>query len=210
MSGYLQRLVNTVSRPAATVHPFAGSIFAAAREKEPGGFESEEFVAAAPKAATPIASPISQRGTELDPARNANQNAEYRPLAPVSPVAHAEARAVAGDASRLREEPAAAATRYEFESAEPRSRASQERTFTPLVATDASAAESGIATPPARANRHDFPATRGTAASQRESEDIQIHIGRIEVTAVRPPVARSTKPPDRGPSLDAYLNRRAR
>jgi hypothetical protein len=46
--------------------------------------------------------------------------------------------------------------------------------------------------------------------SQREPDEIQIHIGRIEVVAVPPPVAPPASPrPRRGaPSLDEYLRRR--
>ena len=48
-----------------------------------------------------------------------------------------------------------------------------------------------------------------SASPAREPDEIQIHIGRIEVTAVPPPVARPVAPPTRkGPSLDEYLSRR--
>jgi hypothetical protein len=51
---------------------------------------------------------------------------------------------------------------------------------------------------------------RDVHAATRQGDDIQIHIGRIEVTAVRPapapqPAARSRR---RAPSLDDYLKRR--
>ena len=43
----------------------------------------------------------------------------------------------------------------------------------------------------------------------REPDDIQIHIGRIEVTALPPPAPRPpTSPVRKGPSLDEYLSRR--
>jgi hypothetical protein len=44
--------------------------------------------------------------------------------------------------------------------------------------------------------------------AEREPDEIQIHIGRIEVTAVQPPAPRAPKPPDKAISLDAYLERR--
>jgi hypothetical protein len=45
--------------------------------------------------------------------------------------------------------------------------------------------------------------------SQREADDIQIHIGRIEVTAVAPTAARPPPAPrPTSPSLDEYLKRR--
>jgi len=59
----------------------------------------------------------------------------------------------------------------------------------------------------ARAN---FPAAGRSARPVREPDEIQIHIGRIEVTAVQPPAApRAPKAPDNGLSLDAYLQRRS-
>jgi hypothetical protein len=43
---------------------------------------------------------------------------------------------------------------------------------------------------------------------ERQPDDIHVHIGRIEVTAVPPPLPRTPKLPDRALSLDAYLSRR--
>jgi hypothetical protein len=211
MSGYLQRLVHTASRPAATVHPFTGSMFAAAREKAPDSLAAEEFVSAA-KPVTPVAGLVPQSGTKPDSPRSPAASMEYRPIAPVS-VTRAEARLTTGDSAGVRGEPAVAPAPSaallagsELECGEPRTML--ERIFTPLL--DDVAAEPVVAIPVASASRHDFHATRGPDALQRESEDIQIHIGRIEVTAVQPPAPRAPKSPDRGPSLDAYLKRRAR
>lgn len=48
-----------------------------------------------------------------------------------------------------------------------------------------------------------------SARAERQPDEIQIHIGRIEVTAVpAPPAQRAPKAPDKGISLDAYLERR--
>jgi hypothetical protein len=43
--------------------------------------------------------------------------------------------------------------------------------------------------------------------AQRDPDEIQIHIGRIEVTAIQPPAPRAPKPSDKAISLDAYLER---
>jgi hypothetical protein len=47
-----------------------------------------------------------------------------------------------------------------------------------------------------------------TSRVERQVDDIQIHIGRIEVTAVRSAALAAPKTPERSLSLDAYLNRR--
>ena len=53
---------------------------------------------------------------------------------------------------------------------------------------------------------------RRTEPPAREPDEIQIHIGRIEVIAVPPPKAQPApaKPPRTGPSLEEYLRRRDR
>ena len=53
-----------------------------------------------------------------------------------------------------------------------------------------------------------FPGERRVTGAEREPDEIQIHIGRIEVTAVQPPAPRAPAPPDKAISLDAYLERR--
>jgi hypothetical protein len=50
--------------------------------------------------------------------------------------------------------------------------------------------------------------TRSTGLGPAPPDEIQIHIGRIEVTAVPPPARRPVKPQRHEISLDAYLKRR--
>jgi hypothetical protein len=55
------------------------------------------------------------------------------------------------------------------------------------------------------------PRQWSAAAAARDPDEIQIHIGRIEVTAVPPPAATPTlKRGAKGPSLQEYLGRRDR
>jgi hypothetical protein len=61
---------------------------------------------------------------------------------------------------------------------------------------------------PPYAGKRDAPATHSLAAANQQAEEIQIHIGRIEVIAVHPPAPRTGKAPEKEISLDAYLKRR--
>lgn len=58
---------------------------------------------------------------------------------------------------------------------------------------------------------HQKPRQWSAPAAARDPDEIQIHIGRIEVTAVPPPAATPTqKRAAKGPSLQEYLGRRNR
>ena len=215
MSGYLQRLVQTAAKPAATIHPFADSIFATTHEDGQRAVEPEESIVGESKAA-PVASSVPQSGIESDFPRSTTRTAEYRPIAPIYSEAPAEPPRDRDDMPPSRTQSSLPLPRHaedapeaEFESVRPRAGLTLERDFHPLIPKHLVVAEARIETPPSRGNRHDTRAIGGAVAIQREADDIQIHIGRIEVTAVHPPVSRP-KAPDRSPSLDAYLNRRAR
>ncbi len=68
-----------------------------------------------------------------------------------------------------------------------------------------------VANSPARSNFQNPPANARFAsrqtASARQSDTIQIHIGRVEVTAVQPAPIPMSKPKRQTPSLDDYLKR---
>ena len=91
---------------------------------------------------------------------------------------------------------------------------SARRGYDPLLAAEP-VATSGIpavelAVGPLRpsADKKDARAVRNSAALDRQTDEIQIHIGRIEVTAVHPPAPKAPKARDKEISLDAYLQRR--
>ncbi len=211
MSGYLQRLVQTAAKPAQTVHPFAGSVFAAPHEDESRAFESESVIAASPRAAPAVATSQPQNAPEHNLSRRTAPASEYRPIAPVSAAISLPSE---GDADTLpswseesvqRSRPAADVESTGTE--QPRTPASQ-REFRPLLPHEAVSAENLAAYLPLRS---EIPHHNGRSPTfERGSDDIQIHIGRIEVTAVPPPAPRVPKSPDRTPRLDAYLNRSAR
>jgi hypothetical protein len=63
-----------------------------------------------------------------------------------------------------------------------------------------------------RSNGNTRPSSRRTATNNQKPDEIQIHIGRIEVIAAPPPMARPPAPSSRrgSQSLDEYLRRRDR
>jgi hypothetical protein len=216
MSGYLQRLVQTAARPAATVHPFAASILAAARNDQARSFESVETIGAEPETSSSFASRISQRGSQPESPRS-RRSAEYRPIAPTNPPSPDELQrgqptglSYEGEVSVVHPSKAFAVSEAELESAEPSARLLPERSFRPLMPNSLVAAKTGMEAAPSRKNSHDSGSARGSSARSSEGDDIQIHIGRIEITAVRPPASPAPKGQDSSFSLDDYLNRRAR
>ena len=210
MSGYLHRLVHTVSQPRQTVHPRTGSIFAPYRgthDSSPGFFEQTETVTSHPARSEfpktfqpaeparrptpllfePAVKPPHAEG--MPPANNQSERAVHVP----QPLAASQQESAARDSA-----PEAPIENYDI-----------------LIHSHSS--EAGSATPQAprlfaeaittRDSKPNAPAARTTRAERRPDE-IQIHIGRIEVTAVQPPAPPPQKTRDHGISLDAYLARR--
>jgi hypothetical protein len=213
MSGYLQRLVQTAAYPVETVHPFAGSIYASRSDNESRGFQSEESVIAVPSPSTLAAETSKQRNVSAPYPRQRDKapTPEYHPIAPVSASTPAPSE---GDTDAMQswqeqivETPQPATVQANAES--PAS-VFHRTEFHPLVPQEVLAAEPRLTPASLRAEAHASHEIRRPAAIERANDDIQIHIGRIEVTAVHPPAPRTAKTSDRSMSLDAYLNRRAR
>jgi hypothetical protein len=215
MSGYLQRLVRTAAQPVQSVHPFAGSIFASSYDEKTRGVESEELVVAAsavPSSADPTSQP--QNVPQHNMRTEAGPIFEYRPIAPVGPGTSLHSEGEAKALPSTEEQP----DRSSRPAANIKANATErllspvalQTEFHPLMLQEAFVAEHGLTHAPSRAATRSLTDNRRPVAAERAQDDIQIHIGRIEVTAVHPPAPRPAKTPDRGPSLDAYLNRRAR
>jgi len=227
MSGYLQRLVQTAAQPVQTVHPVAGSIFAPSRDNPLRGFESEEFVIAAPRSTVPTGATSQQQNVPgHDPRRDTAPRPEFRAIAPVSAATPLLSK---GDSDALPPWPEQsvqplrpAANVRANDTGQPAANVEADHTeqphvpvfrraeFHPLMPREVVVAETPLAHAPFRAEIRAPHLSRRPAAVERASDDTQIHIGRIEVTAVHPPAPRRDKTPDRTPSLDTYLNRRAR
>jgi hypothetical protein len=207
MSGYLQRLVQTAAHPAQTVHPFAGSVFAAPHDEksQSRGFESEEFV---------IAAPQQQNAPQYSPSRNTARPAEYRPSVPASAATRillaGEVDAVPSWPEEIAPRPHPAANVAVTEISPPHDPEGARREFRALLPQEAVTPESLPTYAPLRSEIRDRPQNGRSVTLERASDEIQIHIGRIEVTAVQPPAPRAPKSPDRTPRLDAYLKRSAR
>jgi hypothetical protein len=205
MSGYLQRLVQTAANPAQTVHPFAGSVFAAPHEEQSRGFESEEFV---------IAASQQHNAPEYNQSRDTARPPKYRPIAPVSaatPLPSAgEIDTVPSWLEEIVQRPHPAANIEATDIQQPHTPPSRPREFRPLLPQERVTAENPAAYAPLRSEIRDAPRNGRSVTSERASDEIQINIGRIEVTAVHPPTPRVPKSSDRTPRLDAYLNRSAR
>jgi hypothetical protein len=216
MTGFVQRLAAGATRARPRLHPLVGSIFGPvapeaaalpeidrlveiergsispalpvrARARAPADRSSPEAVRAKPPAESQGQSPVTEAFQPLVvPPPEGNLSALSEIIGRLAPTA----------AATLPDEPAVAAEPKPLAVAAPRPVGSR-RSETVL---------------PAR--NEPIPVPRQLGASprrERGAEDIQIHIGRIEVIAVPPPVAApKTAPAPKAMSLDDYLSRRNR
>lgn len=224
MSGYLQRLVNAAAGGGDAVHPRTGSIFSPRGEETPapghGSQDHEHDAVPPPYAQLRAASP------HAEPAQPANVVARGSTPTPLFPTA---SEATAAQSIEPAPSLVRAASPHDLETVvhaderarEPRrvgsDRPSDVRGVAP-IARDAAEASPVWVTPdrvpeprprsagPTRLRAERHVDQRGQR--ERQPDDIQIHIGRIEVIALPPPAPRAAKAPDRSVSLEAYLNRR--
>jgi hypothetical protein len=231
LSGYLQRLVLS-ARHAGTVRPMLGSIFAGAQKGGlPGSLEQEvePEEGAAPHLRPHAPEPPPRRASAPDVPleRTAAPSAYIAPHAGdpyernVDPVAAEKAmlRALvpnprpeivnvpaphsAEPASHKPNEPAQPVP-------EPAPRELKIERLMPLMPLNMANLRSAAPLPaPVARPTGSSPDRPSKAATSRDPEEIQIHIGRIEVTAAPPaPVRVTPKPARKSPDLQAYLDRR--
>ncbi|HEX4004736.1 MAG TPA: hypothetical protein VHX60_01045 [Acidobacteriaceae bacterium] len=238
MSGYLQRLASAATHPARAIHPVVRSVFAPP-VRQPAMDSPEEFSVEAwtrepadraSHGETHFEAPLVKAPSELEHIAPHMQTGS-RSATPIDPVAPAQSRRApsrtaepAGPEARSGGD----ADRDQTQSSEPRRMSSPESSsdaddFHPLVRVAPPVWQSTPESPLSRevrdlrnaaasqGNRNPGnPRQTATAPAQREPDEIQIHIGRIEVTAVPPPAAQRPTPRDqhKSVSLDDYLRRR--
>jgi len=235
MTNYLQRLIRTARQPAESLQPWTGSVFSpATHESHVPIEEPEERVPTASLVQPEIPVVESAEASPRPSAtRNGPSSSPYTPL--VSEPEPAPAHRIAAEteqhtSKKLSFVGTTAAEPVFGEAAEefPRRRASAPGVLTTPDRTSRSSSADGaersrLGVGPKTPARHEIfrPATGSLRAAPQTQDarsaripradrenDIEIHIGRIEVTAVPPPAPRAVKPPDKELSLEAYLKRR--
>lgn len=239
MSRFLHNIIATARSPARSVHPIVPSIHEDAPTETPLVFdppvsprsvasrEPREFAEPSRKATfevnvkeDPPFVATAQAGnpnTMRDESALPNGQTE-RPFQPISPLSNAS-----GPESRGHTDPPAGTPNPtsgvllhdDFDNAA--DAAAMETTaarYSPLVLEGSAPRSSpqALPAPPTRStdqSRSNRDLARQQRPPPRDPDEIQIHIGRIEVTAVPPPQVKAAPAPTRkSPSLDEYLKRR--
>jgi hypothetical protein len=219
MSGYLQRLTRSVIQPKEAVHPMLGSVFAPANSERPGGAGEMKHSAGWPETQAPpvkekqetqevrtehlpppvqteISTPLVV-ATEVEAKPTSSERASFQPL--IMPAANQDST-VEGK----RETDAWADSRPDAYRPKP--------IFTPLVMLPSRRQpHPEIAEPCTHAAAPCRATERLPLRVEHSQDDVQIHIGRIEVTAVQQAPARMpSKTPRKAQNLDEYLKHRDR
>jgi hypothetical protein len=234
MNGYLQRLIARELNSAPSIHPIVGSFFPAPRhehapesprqEEQLRDFRGERNIPyrdRTEEAVSPVTaakpSPFESKGAELRPS---TLLPEPISRASQSPLAD---RTVNGVIERLMKPPGPTEQRESVREPVPPTipelrrfdAVSQGRRFDAVSQGRMTQSIAGEASPfeakkPSRDRLYSFVTEPKSKSAEGEPGEIQIHIGRIEVTAVQPTPAILPEPKPRhvAPSLDEYLRRR--
>jgi hypothetical protein len=215
VSGYLQRLAAGARKPESAIHPIVGALFSA------------------PQAAASLETPLDEERVSprerSEPLHEAvsmppHEQAELRPHITAPARANqstagviADAQPPAGSARSITiGEGPVSANRYDqgevrAESAKGEREAEKINAlsdYVPLIPTSLTPSPPVVVAVPSTGPTAD--STRSSAAPSRPADEVEIHIGRIEVTAVHPSPIRAApaKSPRRAVTLDDYLKRR--
>lgn len=235
MSGYLQRLASSAMHPAQAIHPVLGSVFSHRYGADEPAFQPEEEGVTSGAPAAPSLVPTPESGSEIQESRavhieSSTTAAPGRLRATVPEISKAEPSATAIDEEARIFRPllspkekapptqAERSPRNEPSNAGPEHEPAFQRAYTPLLTPEfhspaRTTSVSSGSSPYIRAGAKPDMPNRANRPTATEPEEIQIHIGRIEVTAVPQTQTRPTvKAARKGMSLDEYLkgrNRRA-
>jgi hypothetical protein len=213
MSGYLQRLVSSARTPVRSIHPMIGSRFSAppdgvSPEVPPMMDQLPVSPAELDRKPAPEAPPVRSHGRPAAfeaPRQDAAKRPLERTFEPLVPLPREAGEPVAADffhrPSAAPGEPAAGDREVALD-----------HPHQPLVDEATPRSRMAFRNSPAEASR----TPRGPRTNlpvrlpqpRPEPDEIEIHIGRIEVTAVLPPPARPAAPPARKSlNLEEYLKR---
>jgi len=216
MSRYLQRLVQAVSQPSPTVHPRTGSLFAPYRatpESPAEWFNQTETVAPRPPRSESLKTgdsgdaPLHAEGSE-------DMESSLLPMvvpAMPRPMSKEPRTGTFDSAFGPRHLSAPQVRRVLPPTARQATDERDEQLMDPQAIERDSTTREKLrhVSKPVSSQRELESQLTASARAERQPDEIQIHIGRIEVTAVPAPTAQhAPKVPDKGISLDAYLERR--
>lgn len=223
MSGYLQRLIQTAARPSESIHPWRGSVFAPSQqqadfrvhtESEPSAPTAEQASTSQgmPASATRLdrPRPVSLRDEPVSGRANVHEAPSERPVSVQTRTAGKpgfKALLPQTDEEVLRVEAGTfpGIPRRDSSTGEASSSDDDGR---PDVTRIARGKVSGSSAAVVRAaQKTEALRSRPSATATRQDQEIQIHIGRIEITAVQPPVSAPVRPRMKEISLDAFLKR---
>jgi hypothetical protein len=223
MSGYLRRLASHARNPGGAIHPVLGSLFTGAKYETLAEVPAEEDVCPRSQPEEKeSSSSLARASADFERARPATLPPTHE-LFEASVIRSAERSDTAGTSKERHE--SWREERPPLRSAPVRQPEQQptiaNHPYEPLIV------ERYVESVRRSDNTQKIllnvsnPSTPGTVSGEkrnvsgrivvrpeREADEIQIHIGRIEVTAVPPPVnQRASKPTRKSPSLDDYLKR---
>jgi hypothetical protein len=198
MTGYLQRLASNARNPGGGVHPLVGSLYSRPEPESLPPLMEEQAVAPPPSQPregifTPLIEPLI-KDTTTETTKETVAGTANRSLGAAQPMAPGN---IAG------EPPLSGPSQL------PKPHSTTHLEHVPLPSEEARPTPIAQFRPPRKPARlAPEPAKPGNHDDAHGSGDIQIHIGRIEVTAVPPPLPRAAAPPaPKSISLAEYLKR---
>ena len=215
MSGYLHRLTSSVMRPAETVHPMVGSVFSPATEpteRESAALVAESLPVPSRRRDTPDQEQEDRAELGKSETLIFHEETKRQGSGERHPKEVTTARGLQASEQQQKSETRQRNGQSEDSSLAAREN-SKERSYVPLLPVAAPRPDSRVPiseSPRALAPVPRAAEKRGKAQhKQQEPDEIQIHIGRIEVLAMQQaPAAPVVKPARKASSLDEYLRRR--